>query len=93
MTTLTPPAFQVGDAVRVHRNEKAFPSKGTWPRYREQPGFVVMVNSSEDTEPPEYGVVLTIHRPPWRQGRKAELIYDSDAVKWFAGHELIARQS
>ena len=93
MSTLTPPAFQVGQAVRVQRDERLFPSKGTWPRYRSQPGFVVMINSSEDTEPPEYGVVLTTTRPPWRRekNRQGEVQYDSDAVKWFAGHELVAR--
>lgn len=52
-------------------------------------------NQLRDSLPrhPEYGVVLTTTRPPWRQdkARSHELQYDSDAVKWFAPHELLAR--
>ena len=40
---------------------------------------------------PEYGVVLTGHRPPWRTDMPGQVMYDSDAVRWFAPHELVAR--
>lgn len=86
--------FQVGDAVRISRDEHRYAPKGTWNRHRSKPGFVVIVNSSEEVDPPEYGVILTTTRPVWRKepGREHELQYDSDQVLWFAPHELVNRQ-
>lgn len=81
-------AFAVGDAVRTQRDETLFPSRGTWPRYRNRPGFVVQLNH----EAGEYGVVLTVTRPPWRNGRVGELSYDSDMVSWFREDELVGRE-
>jgi hypothetical protein len=88
------PAFQVGDAVRVQRDEIKYPPRGTWTRHRGKPGFVVMVNASTEVDPPEYGIVLTTTRPQWRkdEGHSNELLYDSDSVLWFAGHELAPRK-
>lgn len=80
--------FKVGDAVRVERDEALYPSRGTWPRYRSRPGFVVMVSEIDD----EYGVVLTTTRPPWRQDGSGTLSYDSDMVSWFRPHELRLRR-
>lgn len=90
---MTAPTFTVGQAVRVNRDEQAHPSKGTWPRHRSKPGFVVIVNASEEVDPPEYGVILTTTRPVWRKepGREHELQYDSDQVLWFAPWELVPR--
>lgn len=79
--------FKPGDAVRVERDEKAYPPQGSWRLFRNRPGFVVMVNE----EAGEYGVVLTTTRPPWRSDRPGELSYDSEMVSWFQPHELRAR--
>jgi len=80
--------FLVGDSIRVHRDETIRPSRGTWRRYREQCGFVVMVGDDE-----EYGVILSTTRPPWRKdpGSEGQLSYDSAAVLWFREYELIPR--
>jgi hypothetical protein len=87
------PTFNVGDAIRVSRDEQRYAPKGTWHRHSSKPGFVVMVNSSDEVDPPEYGVVLTTTRPPWRKdpGHQNELQYDSDQVLWFAPWELVLR--
>jgi hypothetical protein len=87
---MTETQFHVGDAVRTQRDETLFPPAGTWHRYRNRPGFVVQVNDVEGHV--EYGVILTVTRPPWRNGRKGELSYDSDMVSWFAPHELVGRE-
>lgn len=84
--------MNVGDHIKVQRDEKLFPSRGTWSRYRGKTGYICVINEGggkDDTD--EYGVVLTIHRPAWRKepDRGHELSYDSDAVLWFAPHELV----
>jgi hypothetical protein len=85
--------FKVGDAVRVERDETLYPSRGTWPRYRNRPGFVVMVNrEGGPSGEPEYGVILTTTRPPWRQDAPGQLSYDSGLVNWFRPHELRHRR-
>lgn len=86
--------FKVGDAVRVKRDAKQYPSKGTWPRHDGKPGFVVILSPGAGPDGAiEYGVIETTQRPQWRreEGREHELCYDSDAVLWFAPHELVAR--
>lgn len=95
--TTAPTALSVGDHVRVQRDEALYPAKGTWARYRGKSGYVCIVAEGAGPGPegeaePEYGVVLTVHRPRWRQekGRGHELQYDSEALKWFAPHELVA---
>lgn len=82
--------FKVGDAVRVERDEDLYPSRGTWPRYRNRPGFVVQLNHDAD----EIGVVLTLTRPRWRTdpGHEGDLAYDSDQVSWFRPYELRHRR-
>jgi hypothetical protein len=86
--------FQVGDAVRVQRDETIRPPKGTWSRHRGKAGFVVVVNSSEEVDPPEFGVILTTTRPQWRKdpAHASELVYDSDQLLWFAEYELTLRR-
>jgi hypothetical protein len=91
-TTITS-ALSVGDHVRVQRDEALRPSKGTWPTVRGKTGYVCIVSDGAGPNgEPEYGVVLTVTRPAWRQekGRRHELQYDSEAIKWFAPHELVA---
>lgn len=87
-------AFQVGDAVRASRDEDRFPVRGTWKRHRNRAGFVVCVNASADVDPPEYGVIMTVDRPRWRQddGHVGEVYYNSEAVLWFRGDELVHRE-
>jgi hypothetical protein len=86
--------FKVGDAVRISRDENIYAPKGTWSRHRSKPGFVVVVSPGAGPHgATEYGVILTTTHPQWRKepGREHELNYDSDAVLWFAPHELVAR--
>jgi hypothetical protein len=93
MTLLNPPpTFQVGDAVRIQRDEIKNPPKGTWASFRGRPGFVCIVNDTDD--PPEYGVILTTTRPQWRknEGHENELSYDSEAIRWFTPYELAPRR-
>ena len=87
--------FEVGDHVRIERDEVKYPSKGTWPRHRGLTGYVCVINTGggpkvdgEWTD--EFGVVLTTTRPAWRkeEGREHELAYDSDAIKWFRDYEM-----
>lgn len=87
--------FQVGDHVRIERDEVRYHSRGTWPTHRGQTGYVVTINVGggpviDGVQQDEFGVVLTTHRPPWRkeEGREHELAYDSDAVKWFRDYEM-----
>jgi hypothetical protein len=50
---------QVGDRVRVERDEVRYPSRGSWPQFRGRAGTVVEV--TVDRERPyltEYGVVF-----------------------------------
>ena len=77
--------MNVGDHIRVERDEKKYPSRGTWRRYSGKTGYICIVDESS------YGVVLTVTRPPWRKdsGREHELSYDSDAILWFRPHELV----
>jgi ribosomal protein L21E len=42
----------LGDRVRIERDEIRYPSKGTWPQFRGRTGTVVEVNADE------YGVVF-----------------------------------
>jgi hypothetical protein len=79
-----PHIFQVGDPIRTSATIRSG-------RYRDRPGFVVVVN--HDGGPagaPEYGVILTTTRPQYRKepGRTHEVLYDSDQIAWFAPHEL-----
>ena len=92
--------FQVGDPVRVARGVRVFGDRpGFVVMVNEtggplvEPADPVMPLGERDTLPrhPEYGVVLTIHRPPWRKDAPGQLNYDSDMVMWFAPHELVTR--
>lgn len=51
--------MNVGDRVRIDRDEVLYPSRGTWPQFRGRTGTVVEVNA--DRKRPhltEYGVVF-----------------------------------
>jgi hypothetical protein len=72
-----------GDRVRINRDEKLYPSRGTWPRYRNKPGVVVILN--EDEVGVEVGAVQARYR-----GDGVTLQYDHGQVAWFQRHELRA---
>jgi hypothetical protein len=56
------PHFQVGDVVRVERDEQRFPARGTWSRYRARVGVVAVADNDG-----EVGVELTpyAHTRTW----------------------------
>ena len=39
--------MNVGDRVRIQRDETRYPSKGTWPHFRDKTGTVVEFNLGE----------------------------------------------
>lgn len=80
--------FSVGDPIRTSATIRSG-------RYRDRPGFVVVVNEGGGPRGSnEYGVVLTTSRPRWRKepGREHEVHYDSDQLAWFLAHELNNRE-
>lgn len=64
--------IDVGDPVRVERDETRYPSRGTWPQFRGRSGTVVEVNRA-GRGATEYGITFT---------KKPR----TDA--WFKRHEL-----
>ena len=47
--------MRVGDHVRVQRDERLYPSKGTWPQFRGKTGTIIEINRS-GMGATEYGV-------------------------------------
>jgi hypothetical protein len=79
--------LNVGDRVRIERDEKLYPSKGTWPQFRGRTGTVVEIN--RDHKRPrltEYGVVFT--KATARGGRPGKFNYDNGSVTWFKCYEV-----
>jgi hypothetical protein len=79
--------MNVGDRIRIERDETRHPSKGTWPRFRGRTGTVVEVNT--DRQRPhltEYGVALG-NVSPRTDGRGA-FNYDAKSVAWFKAYEV-----
>lgn len=78
--------MNVGDRVRIERDETRYPCRGTWPRYRGRIGTVVEVN--RDSKRPhltEFGVVFGKVRSPRSNGSLAMA-----GAAWFRAHELVA---
>jgi hypothetical protein len=71
----------VGDRVRIERDETRYPSKGTWPQFRGKTGTIVEINLGE------YGVCFGKVWPrPDRPG-----VYrwgGDDSPTWFQPYEL-----
>jgi hypothetical protein len=67
--------FRVGDRVVVERDERVYPSRGTWPRFRGREGVVVALNRPDG----EIGV-------SWETGRRP--VRDRRADSWFRPWEL-----
>ena len=76
----------VGTRVRIERDEKRYPSKGTWPQFRGKTGTVVQVNV--DRERPhltEYAVTFGKPRNPNQHGT----IPVGPDTYWFNVYELV----
>jgi hypothetical protein len=71
---------KAGDVVTVERDEKRWPSRGSWPRYRGRTAMVVSLNRPAG----EVGVTFT------RIG--ATDLASCKANSWFLAHELIGRR-
>ncbi len=70
----------VGDRVRIERDETRYPSKGTWPRFRGRVGTVVEINA--DRQRPhltEYGVAFG---KVWPRPDREESSRPVDRVRW-----------
>lgn len=81
-------APQVGDRVRVERDEVRYPSRGTWPQFQGKTGTVVEVN--RDRKSPsltEYGVVFG--KVSARGDGRGRFNHGS-AVTWFKTYEVAA---
>ena len=71
--------FKTGDIVKVSRDEKLYPPKGTWPRYRGRVGTVVNPNTQN-----EVGVAF---KPTWTTD-DGKLGWQGSDTTWFLPHEL-----
>jgi hypothetical protein len=76
----------VGDRVRIERDETCYPSKGTWPAFRGKIGTLVEVN--EDKKRPR----LTEYRVAFGAVRRRPdgSLHGDDIVTWFKSHEISA---
>ena len=70
----------IGDRVRIQRDETRYPSKGTWPQFRGKTGTIVEINLGE------YGVCFGKVTP--RKSRPGSFDWDSADVAWFRDYEL-----
>jgi hypothetical protein len=76
----------VGDRVRVERDETRHPSKGTWPQFRGRIGTVVEVNADlKRPELTECGVIFGATRR-----RPDGSLHGDDVVTWFKVYEITA---
>lgn len=83
MTELT-----IGTRVRVERDERLYPSKGTWPQFRGKTGTIVEINV--DRERPhltEFGVVFGgVKRRT--DGRGSFSWSGHEPITWFKSYEI-----
>jgi hypothetical protein len=78
--------MNIGDRVRIERDETRYPSKGTWPQFRGKTGTVVEINT--DTKHPhltEYGIVFGSTRR-----RPNGSLHGNGVTTWFKAYELAA---
>jgi hypothetical protein len=78
-------APEVGDRVRIERDETRHPSRGTWAQFRGRTGTIIEINT--DTKRPhltEYGVVFGATR------RRPDGSLTGHAVTWFKSEEMCA---
>jgi hypothetical protein len=77
--------LNIGDRVRIERDETKYPPKGTWPRFRGKTGTVVEINV--DRKRPhltEFGVVFGKVRKPNKDGSIAA----ASETTWFKLYEM-----
>lgn len=72
--------MNIGERVRIERDETRYPSKGTWPRFRGRTGVVVEFNLGE------VGVCFTKVTP--RSDGRGKFRYDTTSVAWFQPYEV-----
>jgi hypothetical protein len=73
--------MNVGDRVRIERDEVRYPSQGTWPQFRGKTGTIVEINLGE------YGVCFGKVTPASAKSKR-KLWYDTKAVAWFQPYEV-----
>ena len=71
--------MNVGDRVRIERDETVYPSKGTWPQFRGKTGTIVEINLGE------CGVAVGKALPA--SGRRGGSM-KGGSVTWFQPYEL-----
>jgi hypothetical protein len=69
-------SFKVGDIVKVARDEKRYPPRGTWPQFRGKVGTVVTADNEG-----EVGVSWAPRARKWGSRMKADA--------WFMPYELV----
>ncbi len=71
----------IGDRVKIERDQKLYPSKGTWPQFRGRTGTVVQFNLGE------IGVCFG---KVWAASPKANRVleWEADQVYWFQPYEV-----
>jgi hypothetical protein len=74
----TETVIEIGSTVLIERDEKRYPSRGSWPRYSDRLGTVVTINNLDA----EYGVAFGNIRT-----RPDGSIHGNE-VSWFRLHEL-----
>ncbi|RUP30706.1 MAG: hypothetical protein EKK51_16420 [Mycolicibacterium sp.] len=74
--------MNVGDRVRIERDENLYPSRGTWPEFRGKRGTIVELNHGE------YGVCFGKVTPAPPSHRRA-FNWDAKNVVWFQPYELV----
>jgi|ERR1700742_751281 hypothetical protein len=72
--------MNIGNRVRIERDETRYPSKGSWPQFRGKTGTIVEINLGE------YGVAFGKVWP--RPDRPGVLRWSDSALTWFQPHEL-----
>jgi hypothetical protein len=71
----------VGDKVRIERDETRYPPKGTWPQFRGKTGTIVEINGDE------YGVCFGKVAKAPKSHRRA-LNWNAADVAWFKAYEI-----
>lgn len=72
--------FRQGDIVKISRDEKLYPPRGTWPKYRNRVGTVV--------NPCTQGEVGVAFQRTWRD-EDNKLKWQGSDTTWFMPYELV----
>lgn len=80
---------KVGDRVRVQRDERCYPARGSWAQFRGRIGtVVVIIRDRARPDRTEFGV--TFGKASAAVGHNARRVtrWDPTAVVWFRPHEV-----